>query len=111
MFSCNYDGNGVLRATSDAKNALLATFFEQDVQGSLGVCGELQSVIEEIESGIRESWISTGNAHTISINREHVVIHNEWSDEFGDTRIILQDFKACLDEWARCISSRPGVTP
>jgi hypothetical protein len=84
---------------------LIAAYLEQDVQGSTGTCQELISILDEIKEGRLREWSGTGNAHTVTIRPDIVVIHNEWDESLGDAYLAHNVFRDCIEAWGACISS------
>ena len=104
MIKCYRDSIGICRADSKDVHRLVGTYLEQDLQGSLIMCNELMSTINEIECGARREWSGTGNAHTITIRADGVSIKNDWDDSLGIAEISLNLFRQCVEAWRRCVS-------
>jgi uncharacterized protein YacL (UPF0231 family) len=105
MIKCYRDGEGYCRVDANDLHPLIAAYFEQDVQGDPVACRELLGVLEEVEDGRRTEWSGTGNAHTVTIRPDAVVIHNEWDDSLGDANLPCDVFRGCIEAWKACISS------
>jgi len=87
-------------------------FLESDVQGSEYVCHDLMNDITAVEEGAVESRAFIGNAHSVDITAEGVVITSniddiasEDSDANADTgieseyRTTLKHFSEVLADW------------
>jgi uncharacterized protein YacL (UPF0231 family) len=108
MIKCYRDKEGYLRVDANGLHPLIAAYVEQDVQGDPAACLELLSIIDEVKNGHRVGWSGTGNAHTVTIRPDVVVIHNEWDDSLGDAYMPVEDFRCCIETWLACISPRTG---
>jgi hypothetical protein len=62
------------------------------------------AALDEIKEGHLPEWSGTGNAHTVTMRPDAVVIHNEWDDSLGDARLSLDVFRDCIQAWEACIS-------
>jgi uncharacterized protein YacL (UPF0231 family) len=105
MIKCYLDEKGYCRVDANGLHPLIGAYLEQDVQGDLGECQELLGIIEDVKAGRQVEWSGTGNAHTVIIGPDVVVIHNEWDDSLGDARLPLVVFRECVEVWKACISS------
>ncbi|MCZ6677555.1 MAG: YacL family protein [Candidatus Poribacteria bacterium] len=99
------DENGFRRAEVSPPYELLGWYLEGDVQGSIYTCKLLLSEIEKAKAGVEEEYSGTGNAHTITIKRDKVVIENELLNETKDCEmsqiceIPLPEFEKALTQW------------
>jgi hypothetical protein len=99
------DQNCIRRAEVNPPYRLLGWYFEDDVQGSLYTCKLLFSEIEKVKAGIVPEVSGTGNAHTITITPDKVVIENEYlieSDDFQMSRTCempVAEFEKALTQW------------
>ena len=105
MIKCYRDEQGFRRVDPNGLHPLIASYLEQDVQGSRSACQELVGIIAEVADGCRTEWSGTGNAHTVTIRPGVVVIHNEWDDSLGDARLPLGLFLDCVEAWNAYIAS------
>ena len=105
MIRCYRDEEGYCRVDAKDLHPLIAAYLEQDVQGDPVACQELFGILEEVEHGRRVEWSGTGNAHTVTIRPDAVVIHNEWDDSLGDAHLPRDVFRGCIEAWQACISS------
>lgn len=109
-FKYSLDEHGIRRAFVISPYELLGWYLEDDVQGSLYHCKLLFSVIEKVKNGALEEWSGTGNAHTITITQDRVVLENEYLLESEETprrncEIPLIEFEKALKEWFQFIQS------
>ncbi|WP_315852310.1 YacL family protein [Paludisphaera rhizosphaerae] len=105
MINCYRDEEGCFRVDANDLHPLIAAYLEQDVQRSLSACQNLLDILEDVKAGHRAEWSGTGNAHTVTIRPEAVVIHNEWDDGLGDAHLPCDVFRDCIEAWKACISS------
>ena len=103
MIKCYQDERGYPRVDPNGLHPLIAAYLEQDVQGSRGACQELLAALEEVKNGRLPEWSGTGNAHTVSIRPDVVMIHNEWDDSLGNAHLPLDVFRGCIEAWEACI--------
>jgi uncharacterized protein YacL (UPF0231 family) len=103
MLKCFRDNHGLLRAEFGDRGGVLGSFLEQDIQGSVASCKHFLELIAEMEQGRRKEWSGTGNAHTVTIRPDGVVIENAWDETLPVSRVSLQEFKECLSEWLKCV--------
>jgi len=105
IVKCYIDEHGFRRGEVSSPYELVGWFLEQDVQGSLYHCQLLFSEIEKVKTGVESEYSGTGNAHTITITREQVVIENEYLIESEDCDISricempLLEFEQALTQW------------
>jgi len=69
-----FDNHGVPRARGPHTERLLMNFLESDVQGSDYICHDLMNDLTAIEDESAEVREFVGNAHSVLINAEGVVI-------------------------------------
>ena len=69
-----YDKEGTPRARGPHAEQVLMTFLETDVQGSDHVCHDIMDDLTAIEDGSAEMREFEGNAHTVTIDAEGVVV-------------------------------------
>lgn len=108
MIRCFRDEHGFPRADAGSECVSLAEFLEQDIQSGESDCQDLLAVIAEIESGDRQQWSGTGNAHEIVVTAEKAAITNLWIDTKLPCVLSLRDFKKALQEWGSFIKSQPA---
>jgi len=105
IVKCLIDEHGIRRARVDSPYEMVGLFLEGDVQGSLYHCKLLLSIIEKVKSGMESEWSGTGNAYTITITRDKVVLEYEYSDPLETCEIPLFEFEKALKEWFQFIQS------
>jgi hypothetical protein len=102
---CYIDEHGFRRAKVSPPYELLGWYFEGDVQASIYHCKLLFSEIEKVKAGIVPETSGTGNAHTITITPDRVVIENEFLIESDDSQMSrtcempLIEFEKALTQW------------
>ena len=105
IVKCYIDEHGFRRAEVSPPYQLLGWYLEDDVQGSLYHCKLLFSEIEKVKAGVEPEFSGTGNAHTVTITRDKVVIENEYLIESEDCdisricEIPLVEFEQALTQW------------
>ena len=97
------DKAGYCRVDANDLHPLIAAYLEQDVQGP-GSCQLLVGILEEVKDGRRSKWSGTGNAHTVTIRPDVVVIRNVWDDSLGEARLPYDVFRGCVEAWKAFIS-------
>jgi hypothetical protein len=110
MIKCYFDEHGCRRADPNGLHPLIASYLEQDVQGCIPTCLKLVGILDEFKAGRRDERSGTGNAHTVTIRPDVVVIENDWAEDFGEARLSHDVFRACLEDWMQFISSRAKRT-
>ncbi len=100
-----FDKNNCPRAEYQPPNEILGWYLEQDVQSSPATCDEMLSVCSDVLSGQKESWEGVGNAHSIVINREAVVIENEFDESSGPCEVSIEELQTALKLWKELITS------
>lgn len=93
------DGNACARGSDDR----LATFIQTDLQESVSVTSDLIATLKSDQSHAEFN----GNAHSVSITPETVVIDSNFDDEMPDRRLSRKDFTSHLEAWLAFI--RPPV--
>jgi len=99
MITCYIDKQGYPRAvTSDEGLSSIAAYFEQDIQFSLHSVALIEDAISKIEKGTLNKWEGTGNAFTLQITPELVLVQNEFENDLSST-LSLEDFRKALESW------------
>ena len=93
------------RVDVNGLHPLISSFLEQDLQESSRLCRQMIDIIDEFKEGNQSEQSSTGNAHTVTLRPDFVVIHNEWDDSFGDAVLSTDLFRSCIEAWEAFISS------
>jgi len=105
ILKCYIDEHGIRRAEVSSLYELLGWYLEGDVQASIYHCKLLFSEIKKVKTYVKEEFSGTGNAHTITITRDKVIIENEFlieSEDCGASRICemsLNEFEKALTQW------------
>jgi len=103
-----FDNFGVPRARGPHSERLLMNFLESDVQGSDHICHDLMNDLTAIEDETAESREFIGNAHSVSITAEGVVINcnidhapdpNDSSAGETEYQTGLKHFREILADW------------
>lgn len=90
---------GALRAVVDPSSAPLAWYLEQDLQASVEHCDKVLAECARVTQSGGE-WSGTGNAHTVTINPQRVLIENEYVEgEKGACELTTADFIAAVTAW------------
>ena len=110
-----FDADGTPRARGPSSEKTLMTFLEVDVQGSDHVCRDLMDDLTAIDDGSDDSREFIGNAHTVTMTKQGVVIalNADANDDeqapgeaqtpaatAGDAhQIALKHFREILEDW------------
>ncbi|MEM7256951.1 MAG: hypothetical protein AAF404_06140, partial [Pseudomonadota bacterium] len=89
------DGNACVRGKDDR----LATFIHTDLQGSVSITEDLIATLKSDQSHAEFN----GNAHSVSITPETVVIDSNFDDEMPDRRLSRTAFTEQLEAWLKFI--------
>ncbi|MBI1929410.1 YacL family protein [Candidatus Poribacteria bacterium] len=109
VVKCYIDPSGIRRAEVSPPYELVGWYLMDDVQGGIYSCKELLSIIEKVKTGVESEYSGTGNAHTITITKDKVVIENEYLIESEDCdisricEIPLFEFEKALTQWFELI--------
>lgn len=90
------EGNACARGNDDR----LATFIQTDLQESAAVTSDLIATLKSEKSHSEFN----GNAHTVSITPETVVIDSNFDDEMPDRRLSRKELIGYLEEWLAFIN-------
>lgn len=92
------DVNGLPRAVTAEDFAPLSWFLEQDIQNDDRACAYIIDECSRIshEGGLLEM---SGNAHTIEITRDKVVIRNDYAPLPNSCTVLMGDFIESLKAW------------
>ena len=106
-----WDDTGDPRARAGEKAngagaARLAAFLESDVQGSDVFAREILEGIERVASGDLDGWESTGNAHTLTVNRSGALLEAELEDDAEPCRLSLKELRDALAGWLELLEGR-----
>ena len=86
---------------------LLSCYLENDVQSSSLIAREVLEACDDVVSGRMKEWRATGNAHTLTIERQEVEIHNELMEEPDATCTLpIEEFRDALRSWTRLLEER-----
>lgn len=103
-----FDQDGSPRARGPASEKVLMTFLEVDVQGSDHICHDLMEDLTAIEDESDDSREFIGNAHSVTITPDGVVIDRlhdgklEGDDESAADQpytVPLKHFREILEDW------------
>jgi hypothetical protein len=108
VIRCFRDEDGVPRVDAGDLPHVVATFLEQDVQGSLAYSRELLALLEDVASGRLPAWRGTGNAHTVTIEPSGVTIENEWSEPGETASVSFEAFGDAVRAWIRMLGGEDG---
>ena len=90
------DGNACARGSDDR----LATFIQTDLQESASVTESLIATLKSDQSHAEFN----GNAHSVSITPETVVIDSNFDDEMPDRRVSRAELIEHLEAWLTFIN-------
>jgi len=99
IVKCYIDEHGFRRAEVSPPYQLLGWYLEDDVQGSLYHCKLLFSEIEKVKAGVEPEFSGTGNAYTITITGDKVLLEDEYSEPLTTCEIPLFEFEQALTQW------------
>ena len=91
-----FDKDGSPKARGPASEKVLMTFLEVDVQGSDHICRDLMDDLTAIEDESDDSREFIGNAHTVTIAPDGVVIE---STDTAPYNVPLKHFREILEDW------------
>ena len=103
-----FDKDGSPRARGPASEKVLMTFLEVDVQGSDHICHDLLEDLTAIEGESDDSREFIGNAHSVTITADGVVIdrlqgsHHQGEDIATTDHpytVALKHFREILEDW------------
>lgn len=77
----------------------LAQYLASDVQESPEVTLLLLELVDQIASGVLESWEGTGNAFTLTLKPEGATIQPELGADTEPRRVSLDDLRDALEDW------------
>jgi hypothetical protein len=89
-------GNACARGSDDR----LATFIQTDLQESISITENLLATLRSDQSHAEFN----GNAHSVSITPETVVIDSNFDDEMPDRRVSRADLIQHLEAWLAFIN-------
>jgi uncharacterized protein YacL (UPF0231 family) len=87
----------------ESSSKLLASFLEEDVQESSGVCLEILSAIKKVNRGDLPAWRQVGNAHTVSLSLHEATITSLFDASHEPCRMGLVQLQGVLESWLRFI--------
>ncbi len=99
IVKCYIDEHGFRRAEVDSPYEMVGWFFEENVQGSIYHCKLLFSEIEKVKAGVESEFSGTGNAYTITITGDKVLLEDEYSEPLITCEIPLFEFEKALTQW------------
>ena len=103
-----FDKDGSPRARGPASEKILMTFLEVDVQGSDHICHDLMEDLTAIEDESDDSREFIGNAHSVTITPDGVVIDrlqgnnvdgDSTTEPDGPYTVALKHFREILEDW------------
>ena len=103
-----FDKDGSPRARGPASEKVLMTFLEVDVQGSDHICHDLMEDLTAIEDESDDSREFIGNAHSVTITPDGVVIDrlqgnnvdgDSTTEPDGPYTVALKHFREILEDW------------
>jgi len=109
-----FDNHGVPRARGPHSERVLMSFLELDVQGSDYICHDLMNDLTAIEDETADSREFIGNAHSVVIKPDGVIItlnidnepvesnsapQESTAEELGEYRTGLKHFREILEDW------------
>lgn len=108
-----WDETGDPRARGKGKKAArLAAFLETDIQGSDVYAREVLEALDRVAGGELDGWETTGNAHTLSLQRSGATLVSEYEEEKDGeepARLRLEEVRKALREWIEMLGGeRPG---
>ena len=103
MIKYYYDKDGDARAR-DELHPLLGAFLEQDVQNSPENCAFFLQAVDGVARGETAEWEGSGNAFTVTIKRDGVIIASLWDESLALDRLELTGFASSLRGWLEFIT-------
>ena len=100
-----FDKDGSPKARGPASEKVLMTFLEVDVQGSDHICRDLMDDLIAIEDESDDMREFIGNAHTVVITPDGIVISPNLADSEdpsakpGSYHVPLKHFREVLEDW------------
>jgi len=95
-----FDKDGSPRARGPAAEKVLMNFLEVDVQGSDHICHDLMEDLTAIEDESDDSREFIGNAHSVTITADGVVIETQQDDTPNEPyTVALKHFREVLEDW------------
>ena len=103
-----FDKDGSPRARGPASEKILMNFLEVDVQGSDHICHDLMEDLTAIEDESDDSREFIGNAHSVTITPDGVVIDrlqgnnvdgDSAAEPDGPYTVALKHFREILEDW------------
>ena len=91
------DGNACARGRDDR----LATFLQTDLQDSASITSDLIATLKSDQTHAEFN----GNAHSVSITPETVVIDSNFDDEMPDRRLARTELVDHLEAWLKFINT------
>ena len=91
-------------ADTQGKYPLLESYLSGDVQSSPNTCLWLLERIDEIKSGKIFELVSTGNAHTLTLRPNCVLIESEYTEGKEVCTLELDEFEHIIRGWMQFVS-------
>src|SRR5262249_39796341 len=91
------------RAGSGSHGEVLASFLESDVQGDLVTARTLLDEINAAQRGRRPQLSGVGNAYSIAVQPDSVVLRNAVLENARSERYSLTEFRVGLETWIAAI--------
>ena len=101
------DSDGYPWADFSPPYETLGVFLVSDVQSCAETCDIVLSECDAILSGKEQRISGTGNAHTVTMTREGVLIENEYTDELPPCRLSIEEFRQVIESWKKLITGLP----
>ena len=99
MIKCFIDAKGYPRAaSSDREMEAVAAYLEQDIQTSNHSIELIEEAVTKVKNRTLSEWEGTGNAFTIQLTLNSVLIENEF-DQSQASELSLEDFEQALSSW------------
>ncbi len=88
---------------AQGEDEALCGFLEQDVQGSVRSCDWFLERLEEVVSSSARLWEGTGNAFSVTIHPDKIMIESEFASPVLRTTLSVDDFRRAIQDWKRLI--------
>lgn len=106
----HFDDKGGRRAGALADFEALNRFLEGDIQSGNAGCDLLLERIDEVETRAIPVFKATGNAFTVNIAPEGVLLECDY-DEGLRCRLTIAEFRDALIAWRAFVTPQPVVSP
>ena len=82
----------------DARAVALAEFLQSDVQASENAARDNLAWLDAVLNGESESEETTGNAFTVTIDRQDVLIEDNYLEELNSFRYTHNEFRFAIEQ-------------